>query len=254
MSETPELDPNKIPRHVAIIMDGNGRWAKERSLPRVMGHKAGTESVKKIVAAATRIGISHLTLYAFSTENWKRPAVEVQALMALLKSFLQEGLAGLKEHRIRLCCLGRIDQMPPDVLKVLEGAISETAAAAGASPALVLNLALNYGARDEIVFAVQQLVAKCQQGEFAVDEITPEMIGNHLYTAGQPDPDLIIRTGGEARLSNFLLWQASYAEFYVTETKWPDFRESNLVEALKDYQRRERRFGKTGEQIRSDGR
>ncbi len=250
MPDTSAIDPNIVPRHVAIIMDGNGRWARQRGLPRVMGHKVGSESVKEIIRAARDLGVSFLTLYAFSTENWNRPALEVQALMGLLKSYLLDGLANLKENRIRLCALGRIDRLPPDVRRILYRAIDETAAAAGIDPALTLNLALNYGARAEIVEAVKELADRCRRGELAPEEITEQMVGEHLYTRGQPDPDLIIRTGGEARLSNFLLWQGSYAELYITETKWPDFRRDSLVAAILDFQNRERRFGRTGDQVR----
>ncbi|MCF6289759.1 MAG: isoprenyl transferase [Desulfobacterales bacterium] len=254
MPDTSAIDPNIVPRHVAIIMDGNGRWARQRGLPRVMGHKVGSESVKEIIRAAKEMGISFLTLYAFSTENWQRPALEVKALMGLLKSYLLDGLANLKENRISLRALGRIDGLPPDVRKILYRTIDETAEAAGIDPALTLNLALNYGARAEIVEAVRQLAGKCRRGELVPDQISEEMISAHLYTRGQPDPDLIIRTGGESRLSNFLLWQGSYAEFYITETKWPDFRRDSLIAAILDFQNRERRFGKTGGQVRPDNR
>lgn len=254
MPDTPVIDPNIVPRHVAIIMDGNGRWARQRGLPRVMGHKVGSESVKKIIRAASELGVSFLTLYAFSTENWNRPPLEVKALMGLLKSYLLDGLADLKENRIRLCALGRIDRLPGDVRKILYRAIDETAEAAGVHPELTLNLALNYGSRAEIVEAVKQLADKCRRGELAPDEINEQLVGAHLYTRGQPDPDLIIRTGGEARLSNFLLWQGSYAELYITETNWPDFRRDSLIAAILDFQNRERRFGRTGEQVRQDNR
>lgn len=250
MAEIPEIDLKNIPRHVAIIMDGNGRWARERNMLRVMGHKAGAESVRTVIGVARELGIRHLTLYAFSTENWNRPALEVQALMGLLKSFLLDGLNSLKENRIRLCCLGAIAEMPADVQEILARAMRETTVAAGDSPSLILNLALNYGSRGEIVAAVRILAARCLRGEITPHEITEEMVGNLLYTTGQPDPDLIIRTGGESRLSNFLLWQASYSEIYITDTRWPDFRRENLVAAIADFQSRERRFGKTGEQIR----
>jgi len=245
-----DLDPHRIPRHVAIIMDGNGRWARERHLPRVVGHKVGSESVKKIVNAAKDLGISYLTMYAFSTENWQRPAMEVQALMALLKTYLRGELRTMLRNRVRFFCLGRMEGFSEDVQEVLRQVIRETGENAGDNPRLTLNLALNYGGRDEIVRAVQMLAEKCVQGALQPQEITEELISANLYSAGQPDPDLVIRTGGESRLSNFLLWQTSYAEIYITETKWPEFRKDSLIAAVYDYQNRERRFGKTGEQIR----
>lgn len=249
MNAKSELDPNKIPKHVAIIMDGNGRWAKERKMLRVMGHKVGTESVKDVVRAAKEIGISVLTLYAFSTENWKRPAMEVQALMSLLKTYLKSELSEMLQNNISLRCVGQMDKLPKDVQKTLGEVINETAEFAGNSSGMILNLALSYGGRGEIVMAVKAIAEKCIRGEVTLDDISEELFSSHLYTAGLPDPDLVIRTGGESRLSNFLLWQASYAEIFITETKWPDFRKDSLVEAIRDYQDRERRFGKTSEQI-----
>lgn len=242
------LDPARIPTHVAIVMDGNGRWARERNKPRLYGHKIGADSVRDIVEVSAEIGISYLTLYAFSSENWKRPEQEVSGLMNILKSYLVSELNRMVKNRIRLRCLGDIEKLPESVRIVLRETIEKTAD----NDQLTLNLALSYGARDEICRAVRAIAAECVAGTVRPEEISPELIGAHLYTADQPDPDLLIRTGGEARLSNFLLWQASYAEIYFTPVKWPDFRRQVFLEALQDYQRRERRFGKTGEQVRED--
>lgn len=245
MSESIRLDPDNIPKHIAIIMDGNGRWAQQRGLPRAMGHKSGVTSVQDVVRHSAEIGVEVLTLYAFSTENWNRPALEVHALMGLLKNYLQSELDNLLKNNISLRCIGQIEKMPSEVSDILKKTIKMTANNRG----LVLNLALSYGARSEIVTAVRNIAAACVAKKITVDDISEELIGNNLYTAGLPDPDLLIRTGGESRLSNFLLWQASYAEIYITETLWPDFREKGLVQAIDDYQKRQRRFGKTGEQV-----
>jgi undecaprenyl diphosphate synthase len=250
MHETSVLDPQRIPRHVAIIMDGNGRWARKRNLPRIMGHKAGSESVKKIVTAARELNLEVLTLYAFSTENWKRPSMEVQGLMTLLKTYLKSELDNMLKNNISLRCLGDIDKLPADVRKVLDQAIRETRDREEDSAGLVLNLALSYGSRDEIVRAARIMAEKCMTGQFSPEDFSEKLFTSHLYTAGLPDPDLLIRTGGESRLSNFLLWQASYAEIYITETMWPDFQGEDLIEAINDYQSRERRFGKTSEQVK----
>ena len=240
----PKLDPTALPRHIAIIMDGNGRWAEQQGKPRIMGHRAGVESVQDIVRAARELGIGVLTLYAFSTENWKRPPLEVQALMGLLKSFLESELATMVHNNVSLRCLGQKERIPAEVRKVLERVIQETAGNTG----LILNLALSYGGRSEITQAVQAIAQKCQAGTLNPAEIDQSVLEQHLYTAGLPDPDLVIRTGGETRLSNFLLWQASYAELYFTEILWPDFRKKDLLHAILDFQKRQRRFGKTGEQ------
>jgi undecaprenyl diphosphate synthase len=240
-----DLDPQNLPQHVAIIMDGNGRWAKQRGKIRVMGHKVGVESVQVIVRTARELGIKVLTLYAFSTENWKRPALEVQSLMGLLKSFLQSELASMVENNVSLRCIGQREKIPPEVDKVLGRVIAETANNDG----LILNLALSYGSRNEIVQAVQALTNECLQGQMSPEAIDDQAITARLYTAGLPDPDLLIRTGGEARLSNFLLWQASYAELYFTDTLWPDFRKDEFIAAISDFQQRQRRFGRTGEQV-----
>lgn len=246
------LDPERIPRHVAIIMDGNGRWAKQRNLPRIMGHKAGSESVKNIVRSARELNLEVLTLYAFSTENWKRPSFEVQGLMTLLKTFLKSELENMLANDISLRCVGEIEMLPPDVQKILKEVIQNTARDAEEKPGLILNLALSYGSRFEIVRAARIMAEKCVSGQFDPDDFSEKLFASHLYTAGLPDPDLLIRTGGESRLSNFLLWQLSYTELYITETMWPDFNNERFIEALKDFQSRERRFGQTSEQLQAD--
>lgn len=234
------LDPERLPRHVAIIMDGNGRWAQQRNLPRVAGHRAGLESVKVVVETAARAGIQHLTLYAFSLENWKRPPEEVNTLWQLLHQFLDAELPNLKEAGIRLNVIGRVHGLPEDVREKVEEAVRQTENNRG----LQVNVALNYGGRAEIVDAVNALLQQAREAgtlqELVVDEL---MIEANLYTAGIPDPDLLIRTSGEMRISNFLLWQIAYTELYVTSTLWPDFDRTEFLRALLDYQRRERRFG-----------
>ena len=240
-----ELDPGKIPAHVAIIMDGNGRWAQQRGMPRPMGHKVGVESVQSVVRAARVLNIKVLTLYAFSTENWKRPPLEVNALMGLLKTFLLRELETMVSNNVSLRCIGQKDRLPREVRETLDRVIAETADNDG----LIFNLALNYGSRVEIIDAVREVARKCEAGELASDAISEDLFASHLYTGGLPDPDLLIRTGGEARLSNFLLWQASYSEICFVDTLWPDFREEQLVEAIRVYQGRQRRFGMTGDQV-----
>lgn len=236
------------PLHVAIIMDGNGRWAQSRGLMRLMGHKAGVKTVQLIVKAAREIGISFLTLYAFSSENWKRPATEVSGLMSLLKSYLESELASMQENNIRLRSIGRKENLPKEIRETLDASIAKTAANTG----LVLNLALSYGSRDEIVTAAKEMAQLCASGKLRPEDITEEAFAGHLYTAGLPDPDLVIRTGGEFRLSNFLLWQASYAEIFITETHWPDFTREDFVAAIATFQKRQRRFGRTGEQVKAN--
>jgi undecaprenyl diphosphate synthase len=240
------MSQQTVPRHVAIIMDGNGRWAKERGLPRREGHRAGAESVRECVETCEQLGVEFLTLYAFSSENWNRPQQEVSGLMNILKSYLVSELGRMEKNQIRLHCIGDISRLPDGVRQTLQESISRTSA----NDKMVLNLALSYGARDEICMAVRALVRSCAQGTTRPEQIDPQLLADHLYTAGQPDPDLLIRTGGEQRLSNFLLWQASYAEIYFTETMWPDFRKPAYLKALADFQRRERRFGKIPEQLR----
>ncbi len=240
-------ETDNIPRHVAIIMDGNGRWAKKRGLMRLMGHKVGVDSVKKVVEAARTMGISVLTLYAFSTENWRRPAAEVNGLMDLLQSFLQRELDNMVRNDIQLRCIGQLQKLPAGPRRVLEQVMERTADNQG----LILNLALSYGSREEILRAAREFARRCQQGRNQPEELDEMLFPSLLYTAGLPDPDLIIRTGGEYRLSNFLLWQASYAELLITETPWPEFREKQFRLAIKEYQGRQRRFGYTGDQIAS---
>ncbi len=230
-----QLDPGRLPRHVAIIMDGNGRWARQRRLPRVAGHRAGVQAVRETVEVAARIGIPILTLYAFSQENWKRPATEVGTLMALLREFLKKELNELVGNNIRLSVIGRTDDLQPAVRTDVEHALAGTAANDG----MELCVALSYGGRAEIIDACKAIVRSGVDAE-AVDA---QLFAGHLYTAGRPDPDLLIRTSGEMRLSNFLLWQIAYTEIWVTETLWPDFRRRQLFEGLLEFQRRERRYG-----------
>jgi undecaprenyl diphosphate synthase len=246
MGGAPPIDPGQVPVHVAIVMDGNGRWAEERRRPRLFGHKAGVKSVRTVVETSREIGIKHLTLYAFSTENWRRPSLEVKGLMTLLKSYLESEQENMLRNDIRLLCLGEQHNLPGEVRKILAAVIRATS---GCS-AMTLNLALSYGSRSEIIHAVRQLAAQCAGGELAVDDLDEQLLSNHLYTRGQPDPDLFIRTGGENRLSNFLLWQSSYAELYFTEVKWPDFGRDEFLEAIRNFGHRQRRFGRTGAQLR----
>ncbi len=243
------LIPEKLPHHLAIIMDGNGRWAQERNLSRIEGHRAGAESVRAIVRACRRIGISILTLYAFSKENWQRPSREVQALWRLLSRYLKSELEEMMEHSIRLNALGDIHELPKGVNRLLIDTMNKTAA----NREMILNLALSYSGRSEIVRAAQQLAAACVAKQLKPADINESILSDHLYTADMPDPDLLIRTSGEQRISNFLLWQTAYTELYVSPVYWPDFREPQLIEALADYQRRERRFGKTAEQRAPEG-
>jgi undecaprenyl diphosphate synthase len=239
------LDLEKLPRHVAIIMDGNGRWAKQRGMNRIRGHEEGAESVRAIVRATREIGIPWLTLYAFSEENWRRPKVEVEALMVLLKRFLQSEVKEMQDNGIRFQAIGRLHKLSKDVQKTLR----ETAERTASGRNMVLTLALSYGGRQEMTDAVRKMVQRAEAGEIRSSDITETLLSEHLYTANMPDPDLLIRTSGECRISNFLLWQIAYAEIYVTPTYWPDFRKAEYVEALVEYQRRERRFGATGDQV-----
>jgi undecaprenyl diphosphate synthase len=252
MFENPVLDPKSIPRHVAIIMDGNGRWAKKRKLPRIMGHKAGSECVKDIVKTARDLNLEVLTLYAFSTENWKRPSIEVQGLMTLLKTYLKSEIQNMLENNISLRCIGEIERLQPDIQKILTQVIRETTLKTEDKPSMVLNLALSYGSRAEILRAARIMAEKCVSGQYNPEDFSEQLFASHLYTGGLPDPDLLIRTGGESRLSNFLLWQLSYAELYITETMWPDFKGERFIEALRYYQNRERRFGQTSEQLQAE--
>jgi undecaprenyl diphosphate synthase len=239
------LDLQKLPRHVAIIMDGNGRWAKQRGMNRIRGHEEGAESVRAIVRATREIGIPWLTLYAFSEENWRRPKIEVQALMMLLKRFLRSEVREMLDNGIRFQAIGRLHKLPRDVQKTLR----ETAEQTASNRNMVLTLALSYGGRQEVTDAVRSLVQKVEEGKVHSSDISEALVSEHLYTAAMPDPDLLIRTSGESRISNFLLWQIAYAEIYMTPIYWPDFRKEAYVEALIEYQKRERRFGATGDQV-----
>ena len=239
------LDKDRLPRHVAIIMDGNGRWAQRKKQPRLFGHRAGAESVREVVEISREIGIKYLTLYAFSSENWSRPVQEVTGLMSILKKYLQTELPRMQKNNVRLLSIGDRQRLPEVVREALEKGIRETAG----NTKLTLNLALSYGSRDEIMRAVKKISALCAEGLISPDEISEESMTENLDTCLLPDPDLLIRTGGEARLSNFLLWQLSYAEIYFTEIMWPDFRKEAFLQALAEYQSRERRFGRTGEQL-----
>src|SRR5712692_1361812 len=234
-----ELDVARLPRHVAIIMDGSGRWAAKRRLPRVAGHRAGADAVRRTVETAARLGLECLTLYAFSTENWKRPRYEIRSLMDLLTEFLRKELRSLKENNIQFRMIGRSEELHISVLEQIRKAELSTFQNTG----LRLNIALNYGGRAEIVDAFQKLARDVAAGRLQPDEVDEEIINRHLYTRSLPDPDLLIRTSGEMRISNFLLWQIAYAEIYVTETLWPDFSRACLLEALVEFQRRERRYG-----------
>jgi len=233
------LDMSKLPSHVAIIMDGNGRWAAIRNLPRIAGHRAGAEAVRRTVETAAKLGLDCLTLYAFSTENWKRPRLEIRALMDLLTEFIQRELRSLKENNIRFRMIGRSEGLHISVLEQIRRAELATYHCTG----LQLNIALNYGGRSEILDACRKLAAEAATGRLLPDDIDEETISRALYTHALPDPDLLIRTSGEMRLSNFLLWQIAYAEIHVTETLWPDFSERDFFEALIEYQKRDRRFG-----------
>lgn len=239
------LDKTNLPRHIAIIMDGNGRWAQNHSLGRIAGHRKGAESVRSVVESCRRIGIPFLTLYAFSSENWSRPETEVKALMTLLEKYLKTEARVMMKNNIRLLTIGDTEALPSKVRAVLEDTIRQTAA----NTAMTLILALNYGSQDEILGAVRRLVDEARRGSVEAADITQERFSNYLHTKGIPDPDLLIRTSGEFRLSNFLMWQMAYTEFYFTDTLWPDFREEQLIEAILEYQRRERRFGKTSDQV-----
>ena len=234
------LDKTKLPAHVAVIMDGNGRWAKQHFLSRIKGHEKGADAVRAIVRACREIGIGHLTLYAFSTENWQRPKSEVNALMTLLIRFLKSEQKELAENDIRLQVIGQMERLPENVQQALLEVMDLTRA----NSALQLNLALSYGSRAEITHMAKELARKSQSGQLDPDSISEDIIAENLYTRGIPDPDLLIRTSGEMRISNFLLWQIAYAEIYVTPTYWPDFGKDEFYEILKDYQQRERRFGR----------
>ncbi len=234
------IDPDRLPAHIAIIMDGNGRWAKRRNLPRVAGHKAGIDPVRVTVETCARLGLKALTLYAFSVENWKRPRAEVEMLWRLLRLYLRAELPDMARNDIQFKAIGRIDALPDFVREELDETVRATAGNRG----LQLNLAINYGGRAELVDAVKALIEDSRRRDVVIDE---DAIAERLYTAGTPDPDLLIRTSGEMRVSNFLLWQIAYSELYVTDTLWPDFNRTELLRAILDYQKRDRRFGGLGD-------
>lgn len=233
------LDLNNIPSHIAIIMDGNGRWAKQRNLPRPMGHRAGVETIREIVKYCSSIGVKYLTLYAFSTENWKRSTDEISTLMTLLAQYLKNEFNELNNNNVIINHIGDISKLPNKCKYELQTAYNNTKNNTG----LTLNLALNYGGRSEIIHAVRQMYNDIKSGNIKEEEIDDKHFSNYLYTAGMPDPDLIIRPSGEQRLSNFLLWQCAYSEFWYSDIKWPDFKKSDLKRAIIDYQNRDRRFG-----------
>ncbi|MDD5475091.1 MAG: isoprenyl transferase [Syntrophales bacterium] len=239
------IDMERLPIHVAVIMDGNGRWAKKHALSRLTGHKKGADAVRRVVETAREMGIRYLTLYSFSIENWSRPKREINALMRLLESYLKSEIDGLNENGIRLETIGNTNNLPDRVRKVLMETIQSTSR----NSAMVLTLALSYGGRDEILETVKKAAGRCLSGHLKPDDITKEIIADCLYTSGMPDPDLLIRTSGEYRISNFLLWQLAYTELYFTDTLWPDFSREAFIEAILDYQKRERRFGLTSDQL-----
>ncbi|WP_010292753.1 isoprenyl transferase [Clostridium senegalense] len=233
------LDSNNIPKHIAIIMDGNGRWAKDRGLARMLGHREGMKTIKRILNRASDLGVKYLTLYAFSTENWKRPKEEVGALMKLIIEFAHKECEDLKKNNVIVKTIGDLDKLPNTSLEAINMLKEETKNNTG----IVLNIALNYGGRDEIIVATKEICKQLLNGKISIDDINEELVNNNLYTAGMPDPDLIIRPSGEQRLSNYLLWQSAYSEFWYSNIKWPDFSEKDLERAIYDYQNRDRRFG-----------
>jgi undecaprenyl diphosphate synthase len=242
---TPPLDANDLPRHIAIIMDGNGRWAQSRGLSRIQGHRVGKESVREVVETAREIGIEYLTLYAFSSENWQRPRREVDALMRLLQRYLRTETEKMMRHGIRLRGIGNLDRLPPEVLKRLREVEQQTRNNTG----MTVLLAVSYGGREEIVQAARSLAARAREGSLEPADINENTFDDALMTAGTPSPDLLIRTSGEMRVSNFLLWQLAYTELYMTDTLWPDFRRDEFLAAVEHYKQRQRRFGKTDAQI-----
>ena len=245
MSLKESIDLERLPKHIAIIMDGNGRWAQKNGMNRFMGHKEGVVSVRKITEAIGQLGINYLTLYTFSTENWNRPKEEVDALMELMITAIQNEAEDLMSNNVHLKAIGDIDRLPSTVYNNLMDTIRKTSVNTG----LNLTLALSYSSRWEITEALKQIASKVKNELLGIEQINMKTVSEHLVTYGTPDPDLLIRTGGEQRISNFLLWQLAYSELYFTDTYWPDFREESLYAAIVDYQQRERRFGRTGEQI-----
>ena len=245
MSNLDQIDLKRVPKHVAIIMDGNGRWAKKRGLLRVFGHEKGAKAVRETIEAAGKTGVTHLTLYAFSTENWNRPKAEVDKLMNLLVSSFKKEFKTLHENNIKLNAIGNLNELPQKAHKELLDVIEKTKN----NEKLVLTLALSYGSRDEIVKTVREIADKVKNNIISLESIDDSIINEHLYTQNLPDVDLLIRTSGEQRISNFLLWQIAYAELYFTNVLWPDFKKEDLYKAIINYQNRERRFGKTSEQL-----
>ncbi|RRD77448.1 isoprenyl transferase [Tannerella forsythia] len=245
MSVIEQIDRDRLPQHVAIIMDGNGRWAKERGKDRSEGHREGVVSVRKVVEAATTLGLRYLTVYTFSTENWKRPESEVHALMGLMVAAIHRETPDLMKNNVRLMAIGDLDRLPHEVRTTLDECLLQTSVNTGTT----LVLALSYSSRWEILHAVKALTEEAARGQLRAEEVTEELLASRLTTRDLPDPDLLIRTGGEQRISNFLLWQLSYAELYFTDIYWPDFREEELYQAIRSYQQRERRFGKTSDQL-----
>ena len=241
-----KIDADNLPQHIAIIMDGNGRWAQKHTIGRIRGHRKGAQAVRTVVRACREIGIKYLTLFAFSVENWDRPAKEVQALMFLLEEYLKKELEELRKQEIRLTTIGDIERLNPSVkeklLQVKESTLK--------NDKMILNLALSYGAKDEIICAVKKIIEDDKAGKIDIDKLDKETFSNYLYTSGMPDPDLLIRTSGECRISNFLLWQLAYTELYFTNILWPDFTKDDLFKAIASYQKRERRFGLTSEQLK----
>jgi len=246
MSLLEKINKDYLPKHLAIIMDGNGRWAKQKGLLRAFGHEKGTKSVRTTVETCAKLGIENLTLYAFSTENWNRPKLEVDTLMKLLVNSLKKELTTLEKNNIRLNCIGNIDLLPAKAKEALLTVIEKTKN----NTRMTLTLALSYGSREELLNAVKIISEKVKNNIISIDTLDESIINEHLYTHNLPDVDLMIRTSGEHRISNFLLWQIAYAEFYFTDVLWPDFKEEDLYEAIISYQKRERRFGKTSEQIK----
>ena len=240
-----KIDLNKLPQHIAIIMDGNGRWAQQHAIGRIRGHKKGAQAVRTVVRACREIGIKYLTLFAFSIENWERPAKEVQSLMSLLEEYLIKEVKELQKQGIRLTTIGEINRLHPSVKEKLLQAKEITIN----NDKMVLNIALSYGGKDEIIRAVKKIIQDNKNGKIDINEINKETFNNYLYTCGMPDPDLLIRTSGEYRISNFLLWQIAYTELYFTKVLWPDFTKDDLLRAIVSYQKRERRFGLTSEQL-----
>lgn len=241
------LDPDRMPKHIAIIMDGNGRWAQKRGLPRTFGHKAGAEVLRKILTAAADLGVRYLTAYAFSTENWRRPAEEVEFLMVLFANYLDNEIEYLISKQVQLRFIGNTDRLNPELRRRMEDAEKKTAA----GTAITLNLAVDYGGRAEIIHASRMLAQGIVEGSIKMDEVDEQVFSRFLFTGGQPDPDLLIRPGGDMRISNFLLWQLAYAELWVTDVLWPDFTPNDLKQAITEYQTRDRRFG--GLRVRKQG-